>query len=489
MNWKFGSTSGNWVFSSTNFEPMAEGNFIIQSAPAIMHRGSTYTLDCMNVNEAPSAASIEDQPLIVESYTENTIVIKVPENSLAGHGSNKTVSVTVGGVTQTYQTVLTPGVNKKFVTLVSPVGGVGTIYEGMTNLITDELLSPVEGAQVFSDTHSTPNESEKSYPLYIMEDGWPELREVGADRLDGTETFVFQYLVPGVAISNPVTITMADYISAISITGISSIRAGEIMTVTFEESVGGINSITINGVNCTEITATSSTVYTCRVPWSVGAAPGTTVDVVITSASDAIETASGVFLPPQNWSTVSASNVNSESVIKQTVDLTTISNGDIILYNPTVSPGNHTFTVNADTTFSHGENLPTGTYQVQVGFWDTSNGYQFSGIKTVSYAHENENPLPSVDEFSIEFEKPIRFYNSSGALVTQTGNASYAIFANGGTLNGNRIYTGTFTLTSEGRIPKIIREDIGPAGATVDVLIKFSNGKNIIIPRQVLLEG
>lgn len=210
MDWKFGSTDTDWIFGSTAFEAMDEFS-IVSAPPATLLRGGSYSLTCENVSEAPSASTLDGQPITVDAFDVDSIDITIPLNSLASHGSGREVSITVAGVTQTFLASFQPDTGRDFVTLENPEGGSGTIFEGMTDLDTGDPLLPVTGGQVIWSETTTPNQSQVSYPVTIGADGWPEIDVEGAV-LDGTETFSFQYLLPGVSISNVVTISLQDYL-------------------------------------------------------------------------------------------------------------------------------------------------------------------------------------------------------------------------------------------------------------------------------------
>lgn len=210
MGWKSSSTNP-WRSGSTSYIGSVE--FAIVSVPPALQRGGSYSLVCMNVSEAPSASTLDGQPVTIDAWNESGIDFTVPMDTLAGHGADKVLSITVAGVTQTVTLPHNPDSGRSVTTLTSFDPGQTDVFEGMVDLDTGNPMTPAAGGQIIYTTPTSPNQSSKTYPVFFAADGSVEFLNVGDDVLDGTETFQFQYLIPGVAISNVVTITASDLVT------------------------------------------------------------------------------------------------------------------------------------------------------------------------------------------------------------------------------------------------------------------------------------
>lgn len=205
MGWKFSSTNP-WRFGSTNYIAEVAGSFSITSAPTEIRRGGSFSLVCVDVTEAPSAATFDGQPLTVDAWDSTSIDLTNPSDTLAGHGAGKILSLTVAGVTRTLSLPHNPNTDQAYTALGATFDpGETNVFEGMTDLDTGLPMTPEPGGQVIYDAFAD------TYPVLFQSDGSVEIDTDGVV-LTGTETFVFRYLLPGVAISNAVTITAADYV-------------------------------------------------------------------------------------------------------------------------------------------------------------------------------------------------------------------------------------------------------------------------------------
>lgn len=205
MAWELSNASPAWELGTTNYTEASPSDFTIESAPAEVLRGGSHSVVCTNVSEAPSAATLDGQPVTVDAWDVDGIDFTVPDNTLAGHGTDKVLSFTVAGVTQTVALPHNPATGDLVTTLTSFDPGETNVFEGMIDLDTDEPMTPEVGGQIIYD------ELADTYPVLFQPDGSLEIDTDGA-ALTGMEAFVFRYLIPGVGISNPVTISLSDYL-------------------------------------------------------------------------------------------------------------------------------------------------------------------------------------------------------------------------------------------------------------------------------------
>lgn len=242
MDWKFGSSATDWIFSSSNYE-VSEGSFTIVSAPAVVQRGGSFTLDCTNVSQAPTSALLDGEPLTVDDYTEDSIDITIPLDNLTAHG-NRTLSVSVDGVVGTVSVIYNPQDGWSYTTITSVDPGDVDMFEDMVDLDTDEPLSPTIGGQIIYTNLTTPNNSAYSYPAIFYPDTSLEF-DVGGDVLDGTESIQYRYLLPNVAISNTVTATASDFVNTPPnvVTPIAdrTVTAGESFSFSIAANFGDVN--------------------------------------------------------------------------------------------------------------------------------------------------------------------------------------------------------------------------------------------------------
>lgn len=208
MGWQVGSSSPAWTLGTSNYVPATA--FTIVSAPASVQRGGSYSLVCTNVTEAPSAATLDGQPVTVDAWDSDGIDFTVPANTLAGHG-NKTLSFTVDGATRTITLPHNPATGWLITPLASFSPGELNVFSGMTDFNTGDPVTPVAGGEILNTSPTTPNFTAATYPVLFENDGTLVIDVDGAI-VDGSETFQVQYLLPGVSISNVATITVADYI-------------------------------------------------------------------------------------------------------------------------------------------------------------------------------------------------------------------------------------------------------------------------------------
>lgn len=217
--------------------------FEITDSPESIRRGSSFSVTGTGITSEPTA-TLSSEPLSVIGYTPESIELEVPANTLAGHGENASLAVSVGESSQTLEIDFFPAAGFAFVNLVDPVGGPGTIFEGMINADTSDPISPVTGGQVIYSEMTSGGAS--AYPVTVRPDGWPEI-DTGGATLDGSELFTFQYLAPGEAISNSATVSLSDYLEPFEFTGSGGITVGGTADLFHAFAATGSGGITVGG--------------------------------------------------------------------------------------------------------------------------------------------------------------------------------------------------------------------------------------------------
>ena len=198
--WKFGKLGAQWQFSSTAF---TDTGFVLNSVPATLQRGSSYTLGCSNLEAAPTV-ELEGHSVTVTDWDETSISITVPVGILASHGGGKELSVESGGTTETATVELGPGVGMLYQVLSEPVGGAGTVWEGMNESGTPVSPATIDEA-IFSATAG-------AYNVLFDEEGFPIVFTLG-NELAG-ETIQLRLLRPGTWITDAATITLDFYVES-----------------------------------------------------------------------------------------------------------------------------------------------------------------------------------------------------------------------------------------------------------------------------------
>lgn len=217
--------------------------FEITDSPESVRRGSSFSVTGTGITSEPTA-TLSSEPLSVIGYTATEIELEVPANTLAGHGSTVAVEITVGVDTDGFNIEFLPASGFAVVDLVSPVGGPGTIFEGMIDADTSEPISAVTGGQVVYSEMTSGGAS--PYPVTVRPDGWPEI-DTGGATLDGSEVFSFQYLAPGEAMSNSATISLSDYLEPFEFTGSGGITLGGTAELLHAFAATGSGGLTVGG--------------------------------------------------------------------------------------------------------------------------------------------------------------------------------------------------------------------------------------------------
>ena len=135
-------------------------------------------------------------------------------------------------------------------------------------------------------------------------------------------------------------LSMASSATSPVISNVTSPNLNTTMTITVN-SYDTVSDVTVNGVSCTSITEVNATTITAVVPLTVGAAPGTSVDVVVTDANGASTGYPVTLGLPSGYtsvtSTIAYAGLGDESPFNGEADFSLLTTGDILIYRTTSS--------------------------------------------------------------------------------------------------------------------------------------------------------
>jgi hypothetical protein len=143
----------------------------------------------------------------------------------------------------------------------------------------------------------------------------------------------------------------------------------------------GTPTASINRV-LTPVTIVSETQVSLAVPNSVNAAPNSIVSVVITDTNGASAPFRTRLLPPEEFQSQTVAVLAPASDIARHPDLSEVVTDDAVISLPTATrmdaAGITSFSIDQEGWFVFSPGTPSGLYEVEIGFYDASDGYSFT---------------------------------------------------------------------------------------------------------------
>ena len=247
--------------------------------------------------------------------------------------------------------------------------------------------------------------------------------------------------------------------SVVSSRGTDIVAANESLTVNVDDSTG-ITTVLVNGTGCNSVTIQDATTVTCDVPLGVGAAPGSTVDVVVNNGTPSTGF-SVTFEPPlgmvyttftEDWNAL-----DPDSPFAGDSDFSDITLGDVCIYDSVTTPDSNSVTMSGDGEFNLGGTV-TQVQTFDYYIYDASD-------QTVSSTIEQITVYPGPVEAQISRASETDLAQAVTSAVATTG------------LIGQATETDTSISVADGSIPQ---QTVGQATET-DSAQSVAGGPDIVV--------
>lgn len=222
------------------------------------------------------------------------------------------------------------------------------------------------------------------------------------------------------------------------IDSVTGLNVDGTVTVNTVSPYGTVTGLTIGGISATELTPTSATQFTARVPDNVQS--GVTVDLVYNGGSAPF---SAVVQPPAGTAQVTLTSSDPGSDLED--ENPAISVGDNVFYSATATrvdaAGSATFEVSAAGNFILTDAVSGGTYSVLIGFQDASDSYAYTApVDTFITYTEVLNSRKVTFLASSDLSTWLSSTSGGSTLTLSGDNNNQAEFLSTGSAGGGRSY-------------------------------------------------